>query len=88
VLGAGAARHFSAVRWGIAGNILFAWLMTIPAAGAVAAFMETITRLPGGEVIVLGFAAAIAAGAFAAAGGWFRRRDQSRDVAALVAPPA
>jgi PiT family inorganic phosphate transporter len=37
VLGAGASKKFSAVRWGIAGNILMAWVLTIPAAGIVAA---------------------------------------------------
>jgi PiT family inorganic phosphate transporter len=37
VLGAGATRRLSAVRWGIAGNIVSAWLLTIPAAAAVAA---------------------------------------------------
>jgi len=36
VLGAGATRRLSAVRWGIAGNIVFAWLLTIPAAALVA----------------------------------------------------
>ena len=37
IMGAGATRRASAVRWGIAGNILFAWLLTLPAAGLVAA---------------------------------------------------
>jgi PiT family inorganic phosphate transporter len=37
VMGAGATTRFSAVRWGIAGNIVVAWLLTIPAAAAVAA---------------------------------------------------
>ena len=37
VMGAGATRRLSAVRWGIAGNIVSAWLLTIPAAGLVAA---------------------------------------------------
>jgi PiT family inorganic phosphate transporter len=37
VMGAGATRRFSAVRWGVAGNIGTAWLMTLPAAGLVAA---------------------------------------------------
>jgi inorganic phosphate transporter, PiT family len=37
VMGAGATRRLSAVRWGIAGNIAFAWLLTLPAAGLVAA---------------------------------------------------
>src|SRR5438067_9484388 len=37
VLGAGATKRLSAVRWGVAGNIVVAWLLTIPAAGLVAA---------------------------------------------------
>jgi PiT family inorganic phosphate transporter len=37
VMGAGATRRLSAVRWGVAGNIVIAWLLTIPAAGLVAA---------------------------------------------------
>jgi PiT family inorganic phosphate transporter len=37
VLGAGATRRLSAVRWGVAGNIVLAWLLTIPASALVAA---------------------------------------------------
>ncbi|TAM88064.1 MAG: inorganic phosphate transporter [Jatrophihabitans sp.] len=37
VMGVGATRRFSAVRWGVAGNIVTAWVLTIPAAAAVAA---------------------------------------------------
>ena len=37
VMGAGAVKRFSAVRWGVAGNIVMAWVLTIPAAGIVAA---------------------------------------------------
>jgi PiT family inorganic phosphate transporter len=37
VMGAGATKRLSAVRWGVAGNIVFAWVLTIPAAAAVAA---------------------------------------------------
>ena len=37
VMGAGATRRFSAVRWGVAGNIVVAWLLTLPGAGLVAA---------------------------------------------------
>lgn len=39
VMGVGATRRFSAVRWGVAGNIVFAWVLTIPAAAAVAALI-------------------------------------------------
>ena len=37
VLGAGATQRLSAVRWGVAGNIVVAWILTIPAAALVAA---------------------------------------------------
>jgi PiT family inorganic phosphate transporter len=37
VMGAGATKRLSAVRWGVAGNIVTAWILTIPAAAAVAA---------------------------------------------------
>jgi PiT family inorganic phosphate transporter len=37
VLGAGATQRLSAVRWGVAGNIVIAWVLTIPAAAIVAA---------------------------------------------------
>jgi hypothetical protein len=78
VLGAGAVRGFSAVRWGVAGNILVAWILTLPAAALVGAFMEIITRLPGGHVIVFVLAIVIAASAFLA-----RRIDRRR----LAVPP-
>jgi inorganic phosphate transporter, PiT family len=37
VMGAGATRRISAVRWGVAGNIVAAWVVTIPMAGLAAA---------------------------------------------------
>ena len=64
VLGAGASTRFSAVRWGVAGNIIVAWLLTIPCAGAVGAGMEAVTRLPGGVVYVVAVTVGIAALAF------------------------
>ena len=64
VLGAGAIPRYSAVRWGVAGNILIAWVMTIPCAGLVGALMEIVTRLPGGAALVFALTALIAALAF------------------------
>ncbi len=37
IMGAGATGGLSAVKWGVAGNIVWAWVLTIPAAGLVAA---------------------------------------------------
>ena len=65
-MGAGASRGLHAVRWGVAGNILTAWIFTIPMAGLVGAVMELLTRAPGGDLIVFVLAIAISAGAFAA----------------------
>jgi inorganic phosphate transporter, PiT family len=45
VIGAGAARRASAVRWGIAKRVLYAWVITIPCSAAVAALFYLITRL-------------------------------------------
>ncbi len=36
-MGVGSVRRFSAVRWGVARNIVGAWILTIPASAAVAA---------------------------------------------------
>src|SRR5687768_14692944 len=38
IMGAGAAKRLSAVRWGVAGNIVTAWVLTLPASAAVGAF--------------------------------------------------
>ena len=35
IMGVGASKRMSAVRWGVAGNILVAWVVTLPAAGAM-----------------------------------------------------
>ena len=37
IVGVGAARRLSAVRWNVAGSIVYAWIITIPAAAAVSA---------------------------------------------------
>ncbi|HEY0346040.1 MAG TPA: inorganic phosphate transporter [Solirubrobacteraceae bacterium] len=47
VLGAGAAKRLSAVRWGLAGNIVAAWILTLPAAAAVGALTYGLSRLFG-----------------------------------------
>ncbi|MGH3046479.1 MAG: inorganic phosphate transporter [Gaiellaceae bacterium] len=66
VLGAGAIRGFSAVRWGVAGNIVVAWLLTLPMAALIGAVAQVLTRIPGGTVIVFLLMAAIATLAFVA----------------------
>ncbi len=39
VMGAGATHRLSAVRWGVAGNIVVAWILTIPAAALMAGLL-------------------------------------------------
>jgi PiT family inorganic phosphate transporter len=75
VMGAGAGKRLSAVRWGVAGDIVTAWLLTLPAAAAIGAATYGVTRLFGtgaaGPVIVslIGLAMTIAI---------FMRRAQDR----------
>jgi len=47
VMGAGAGKRLSAVRWGVAGNIVAAWLLTVPGAAAVGACTYGVTRIFG-----------------------------------------
>ncbi|MPZ97463.1 MAG: inorganic phosphate transporter [Propionibacteriales bacterium] len=44
VMGVGATKRFSAVRWGVAESIVTAWIVTIPAAGAVAAACYAVSH--------------------------------------------
>jgi PiT family inorganic phosphate transporter len=56
VMGAGAAKRLSAVRWGLAGNIVIAWILTLPAAAIIGASVYGISSIFGsgalGPVIV------------------------------------
>jgi PiT family inorganic phosphate transporter len=45
IVGVGAARRTSAVRWNVASNIVWAWVITLPASGLVAAFFYSLARL-------------------------------------------
>jgi inorganic phosphate transporter, PiT family len=69
VMGAGAGKRLSAVRWGVAGNIFVAWLLTLPAAAAIGAATYGVTRAFGtgavGPVVVTVVALALIAVAFA-----------------------
>lgn len=47
VIGVGAARKASAVRWNIAGNIVIAWIITLPAAALMAALCYYLSKLVG-----------------------------------------
>src|SRR6266566_4745998 len=45
IVGVGATRRLSAVRWGVAGRIVWAWILTIPASALIGATVYWIVRL-------------------------------------------
>jgi PiT family inorganic phosphate transporter len=45
IMGVGATKRRNAVRWGVAGNIVTAWILTIPMAGLVAALVYGVAHL-------------------------------------------
>ncbi|MBM3668026.1 MAG: inorganic phosphate transporter [Actinobacteria bacterium] len=81
VMGSGAGKRLSVVRWGVAGNIVVAWLLTLPAAAGGGAAVFGLTELLGG-----GAAAVVIVAALSAFGSvlLFLRRNRS----SLLAAPA
>ncbi|MBO0690111.1 MAG: inorganic phosphate transporter [Candidatus Dormibacteraeota bacterium] len=61
IMGAGAARRLSDVRWSVAGRMVLAWLVTLPGSAAIAGFANLVARgvggLPGTILIALACAA-------------------------------
>jgi PiT family inorganic phosphate transporter len=49
IVGVGATRRLSAVRWGIAGQIVWAWVLTIPAAFFIAGAVYSLLRMAGAQ---------------------------------------
>jgi len=80
VMGSGAAKRLSAVRWGVAGNIVVAWLLTLPAAAAIGAATYGLTQIFGtgalGPVLVALMALGLVVAMFA------RRSQQGAPVPA------
>jgi inorganic phosphate transporter, PiT family len=68
VMGSGAAKRLSAVRWGVAGNIFVAWLLTLPAAAAIGGLTYGFTAIFGdgalGPILVTLMALSLIAVAF------------------------
>jgi inorganic phosphate transporter, PiT family len=64
VIGSGAAKRLSAVRWGVAGNIVAAWVLTLPAAALIGALTYGVTRIFGtgalGPIVVSAVILAVA----------------------------
>jgi PiT family inorganic phosphate transporter len=73
VMGAGAAKRLSAVRWGVAGNIVVAWVLTLPAAAIIGAVTYAVTSLFGSGAVGPILVTVAALGAILAA---FVRRAQ------------
>jgi PiT family inorganic phosphate transporter len=44
IMGVGASKRVSAVRWGVASNILVAWVLTLPLAGLMSFLMMYLLR--------------------------------------------
>jgi len=62
VMGAGAAKRLSAVRWGVAGSIVAAWVITLPAAGLFGAGAYALATAFGSTVLAPVLIAVIALG--------------------------
>ena len=45
IVGVGASRRLSAVRWGVAGRVVWAWILTIPGAFVIAGVTEALIGL-------------------------------------------
>ena len=74
VMGAGAAKRLSAVRWGVAGNIVLAWVLTLPCAAAIGGLAYGISDVVGdGAVGVVVVALSVTALLVAAFGQRLRR---------------
>ena len=80
VVGVGTTKRFSAVRWGLTGRVIYAWLLTIPGAALIAALAYgAFTVVPAEAVAIAGLAAAASMGVLFLS----RRRRE----AVLYAPP-
>ena len=80
VIGVGTTNRFSAVRWGVTGRVMYAWILTIPGSALIAAVSYEVLRVvPAQAVATLGLIAAASMGLLFL---HRRRRD-----AVLYAPP-
>jgi PiT family inorganic phosphate transporter len=67
VMGAGAAKRLSAVRWGVAGNIALAWVLTLPCAALIGGAAYGVTSILGDDVLGVIVVALLVLGLVAAA---------------------
>ena len=81
IIGVGAVNRFSAVRWGLTGKVLYAWVLTIPGSALIAALAYEFVRfVPTDIVVPLGFVAAASGGVM-----FLRRKRAAENLA--FAPP-
>jgi inorganic phosphate transporter, PiT family len=86
IVGVGTTRRLSAVRWGVAGRIVWAWVLTIPAAGAIAAVTYAVTVSPFVLAALVLAAAAVLAAVVAAGRRAGRRTIEPAEPAEPVEP--
>jgi PiT family inorganic phosphate transporter len=85
IMGAGAAKRLSAVRWGVAGNIVIAWVLTLPCAAVIGGFAYALTSLFGDEALGVVVVMLMVVGLIAAAFGTRVRRGPAITAAAAAA---
>ncbi|MEA2461403.1 MAG: inorganic phosphate transporter, PiT family, partial [Actinomycetota bacterium] len=84
IVGVGATNRPSAVRWGLTTRVVYAWIITIPAAALIAAASYwMLTIVPADVVVPVGF---VAAASWAVL--FLKRRRREEADAAVFAPPA
>lgn len=79
VMGAGATRRFSAVRWGVARRIVWAWVLTVPASAALAAVAALLFKAGPFAVTVAALALVAALVTLAR---WTRRKRSGKNLKA------
>ena len=86
VMGAGATRRFSAVRWGVARRIVWAWIFTIPASAALAASAALLVKA--GPLAVALAVLILGTGTFALIARRTRSKQPSTDFGTASARPS
>jgi PiT family inorganic phosphate transporter len=84
VIGSGAAKRLSSVRWGVAGNMVVAWILTLPAAGLTAGLVYEFTRVFGKGAAGPAVVTAIAVAAI----GWMFTQRARHPAPVTTAPAA
>jgi PiT family inorganic phosphate transporter len=74
IMGAGAAKRLSAVRWGVAGNIVVAWVLTLPCAAVIGGVAYGLTSILGDDALGVIVVTLMVVGLIAAAFGTRVRR--------------